>query len=153
MTLRTRHISSFVSILTITAAAACGISPARSFPPIDPATVSHVLVLRSRDTVRVIQDVDSIRSLVAFVNDRRRGWGGLGDWAGVPVAQVSAELRGVPEREGAKSRPLGGFGAGPNFFEAHWLGGFSFASRGASKADLKEFAGLLGVRVEDFQPR
>lgn len=110
------------------------------------APVSHSIDMVTvetghRDTLRVIADQDSIARILAFINDRTEGWGGVSDMFGVPVPQVTAFLYNsaapVPDRF------QGSFGAGDGFFATQREG--DFASRRASREELDAFAGLIGV--------
>jgi hypothetical protein len=131
-------------LLLVLAMSACN-TTLPPMPPVGPFT--RVVVVDDRsvgapDTLAVISEPARLAALAAYVDARRAEW--EQPWYGIPVPQVSAYLY-----------TAGGFaghvGAGPNFLEVQRLG--TFASRSASRAELQEFARLLGVSASRFQLR
>jgi hypothetical protein len=111
-----------------------------SFPPL--AGVTRLIVRNlANDTLRVIDNPDSIAAIVAYVNQRQSGWGA--PWTGIPIGQVKVAFYGSSEF-------LGHVSAGPDFLETHQQG--TFASQSATREELDEFARLIGVPVGKFTP-
>lgn len=84
---------------------------------------------------RTIDDPSTVAKLVAFVNDRRRGW--RTPLTGAPVPVVTAVLY-----DGTKA--IRKFGAGPDFFAT---GDLYLLSRPADQDEVREFMELVGVYV------
>ena len=128
--------------LLLLAVAGCG-EPARIPPLPDFAGATRVVVTGSRgdDTLAVLNEPAAVARLIRFVDARNVGW--EVPWAGVPVPQVRADFYDHSDFRGS-------FGAGPGFFETHRAG--VFASREASREELLEFARLISVASEHFEP-
>lgn len=103
--------------------------------PIDAATSVKVSVGFNVAPSRTIDDPGTVARLVAFVNDRRRGW--RTPLTGAPVPVVTAVLY-----DGDK--PIRRFGAGPGFFAT---GELYLLSRPADQDEVREFMEIVGVYV------
>jgi hypothetical protein len=97
-----------------------------------------VVVIDGRDTLPAITAPDRVSEIVAFVNDRRDGWGA--PWAGVPVPRIRAAFYRDTSARGAMRY----FGAGSGFFESSSQPG-DFASRAATETEVTEFLRLVGA--------
>jgi hypothetical protein len=118
--------------------AACS-APASRPPFPELASVERVVVVvDGRDTLPPITAPGRISEIVAFVNDRREGWGA--PWSGVPIPRVRAAFYGDTSTRGA----IRYFGAGPGFFESSSQPG-DFASRPAAETEITEFLRLVGA--------
>jgi hypothetical protein len=117
---------------------ACSASATRQeFPEL--STVQRVVVVvDGRDTLPAITASDRIAEIVAFVNDRRDGWGA--PYAGVPVPRIRAGFYRDTSAQGV----IRYFGAGPGFFESSTTHG-DFASRAATETEITEFLRLVGA--------
>lgn len=102
---------------------------------IDAATSVKVSVGFNVAPSRTIDDPDTVARLVAFVNDRRRGW--RTPLTGAPVPVVTAVLY-----DGDKV--IRKFGAGSDFFAT---GELYLLSRPADQDEVREFMELVGVYV------
>ena len=128
------------AIVVVLAFAACAVPRAQVFEPlpqVERAIVKHT----SGDTLAVIVDDSSLRAIQAFINARLDGW--TRPSYGVPVPQVDVALRTEVETVY--------FGGGAGFLSLHR--GDQFVSRSATDAETREFARVIGVSAEYFQPR
>jgi hypothetical protein len=130
-----RRLAQVTALLSILA---CSASATREEFPELSAVQRVVVVMGSRDTLPAITAPDRIAEIVAFVNDRRDGWGA--PYAGVPVPRVRAGFYRNTSAQGAVRY----FGAGPGFFEASNQPG-DFASRAATETEITEFLRLVGA--------
>ena len=112
------------------------VAPLASYPPLGAVARIEVKTGSIDGPMRVIDDPAEVARVVAFVDERRGGWGGSADWVGVPVPQVSADFY-------SGSEFLGHFGVGPGFFECHRKG--SFASQSCTESEERHFLELLGL--------
>ena len=113
-----------------------------TYPPLGPVTRIEVKAGPDDKQVRMIDNPDEVRRVVGFVDEHRRGWGGLDDWAGVPAPQVSAYFY-------SGSQFKGHFGVGPGFFECQREG--DFASEGCSPEQERQFLELIGLPKYEFR--
>ena len=122
-----RPMPSVCLLSAILLSAGCHLGPqVRSYSPLDQVTRIEVKAELSDYLTHTIDDPAEISRIVAFVNERRGGWGGSSDWAGVPVPQcvrvllqgagVQGALRGragvlrVPARRGLLVQAVRGGG-------------------------------------------
>ena len=111
------------------------------FPHVD--RVTHVVLTSYSARWRTIVDSTQVQQVVRFVNARNTKWGGLSDIGGVPIPALRVLMY---DSTVAYNRGFqGSFGAGRGFFETQRDG--RFASRSAERAELEEFAKILGVPV------
>jgi hypothetical protein len=110
------------------------------YPPL--GTVDRIVVRDNlaRD-LAILDDPARVRSVVEFLDERRAGWGGLSDLAGVPVPYLRADLYRGREF-------LGSFGVGRGFFECQREG--DFRSRSCTRGEAARFLGLVGL--PDYDP-
>ena len=86
--------------------------------------------------LKKITDKKQISKISAFVDKNASDWGGVSDWAGVPVPKVVFNFY-----DGEKFK--GHFGIGSNFFETQRNG--DFVSKNASKSEREELLILAGI--------
>jgi hypothetical protein len=99
--------------------------------------VSRIEVRTNEDQLlKTIEDASTICAFVAYVDNRRTGWGGFNDAFGVPVPFIVANVY-----DGNVFR--GHVGLGNGFLEAQRDGGF--ASKAITNAEELEFLQILGV--------
>jgi len=110
-------------------------SKTTSFPPV--GKVTKIEVTNNMSTpLKKITEKNQIAKITAFVDKNSSGWGGFGDWAGVPVPKVVINFY-----DGEKFK--GHFGVGANFFETQRNG--DFMSQNASEGEREEFLNLIGI--------
>jgi hypothetical protein len=104
-----------------------------SFPLLQGITRAEVRTSHDK-LIKEISDPEQIRELVAFVNDRRTGWG-------TPLAGVPVPRHVINFYEGSEFK--GHFGWGEDFFGTHRDGGFF--SREATPEEVAEFQRIVGL--------
>jgi len=116
-------------------AAVSGCAGKTNFPPIDGASRIEIIA-NSNERLKTITNPQEIIVILAFINARCEGWGGIRDAAGVPIPVVTLDFY-------AEEKFRGHFGIGSGFFETQRVG--DSASRGASSKEQKKLASLLHI--------
>ena len=128
--------SLLIVVISLAMLAAC--SDDQDFDPLPQAAKISIETNYQSDSLRTITDSAQIAAIISFVNARRLGWGTPG--FGVPIPRIRANFY----RYANDKNPIAHFGAGPGFFESmHRIG--DFASRSASREEIREFLRLIGA--------
>ena len=115
-----------------------GCASKESLPPQEMVDEIRVERTHPNTELLILKDIETIESIVAFINTKKHGWSV--PWYGPPVGQIYLNLY-------KNEKFVGNFYIGPKFFGRDYG---NFWSQTANDEDIEKFGSLLGLDLMEL---